>query len=338
MGLFKKNRIEEENEIVVRKKPIGIVVLLLVAILLTFWGVKVHKDYLYYKEIVVPITATITDIDEVDDDGDTDYKMYVSYSYNGVNVRNIHWKTLNNRTKSIGDQVTIMIAPNEPDYVFKGRTGLVFFCFALIVLAFVLQKFTSRLHLDKDIGNSDILQITEYMVADDLKPSFRMFVSKSMVFIGFALFIGYIFIPELFGLDSKKIGVFLIEIGTVILLTAWISIKKIPKKDYELYIDKCLKQWSEGSGDDETHYTRFENLGKVLGNHGIVGKRYYIVKNNRNKLCGIYDTQYWQPAVEDASLINGSKTVIKNLFTDIGIAILSSAIYVGVIYASIVKF
>jgi len=138
-------------------------------------------------------------------------------------------------------------------------------------------------------------------------------------------------------LNSQKIGIFLIGFGAVIFLSAWISIKRIPKKNYELYIDKCLKQWSEGSGDDETYYTRLETLGKVQGHHGIVGKRYYIVKNNRNELCGIYDTRYWQPSVEDASLINGTKTVIKNLFTDIGIAILSSSIYVGVIYAIIVK-
>lgn len=337
MGLFKKNRIEGENEIVVRKKPIGILILLVIAILLTGVGVKTHKDYLYYKEIVVPITATITDIDEVDDDGDTDYKMFVSYSYNGVNVRNVQWRTLNDKTKSIGDEVTIMIAPDEPDYVFKGRTGLVFFCFALVVLAIVLQLFTSRLHFDKNIGYGDILQITEYMVADDLKPWFRMFIANSMVFIGFSLFAGHIILPELFALDSQNIGAFLAEFGIIIVLTAWISIKRIPKKKYELYIDKCLKQWSEGSGDDETHYTRFETLGKVQGHHGIVGKRYYIVKNNRNKLCGIYDTRYWQPSVEDSSLINGTKTVIKNLFTDIGIAILSSSIYVGVIYAIIVK-
>lgn len=46
MGLFKKNRIEGESERVVRKKPIGILILIVIAILLTGLGVKVCKEYI----------------------------------------------------------------------------------------------------------------------------------------------------------------------------------------------------------------------------------------------------------------------------------------------------
>lgn len=74
---------------------VALVVLVAIAVAMGVFLMKplqASEHYLQVWKNPVTVTATVTDYDSYDDDGDTDYQSFISYDYNGVHYENIQYE------------------------------------------------------------------------------------------------------------------------------------------------------------------------------------------------------------------------------------------------------
>lgn len=329
MSNYKAAKIKKRENIAttIKSMSIAIAIFFAFAIFFSSLGITTYNEYQYYKINAVPVTAEITQIEEEDNEGTTDYKMYVSYEYNDTVVTNNHWKTLGNNHAPLGSEITIKIDPDNPVFIFKEDDGLTFFVLALAFLAIMYCVFTEmiRKKSKSKLGEKNIL--TDKMLANDLKPRFLVYLSKLMVFFFFGLTLGSFVMPEAFGTDTRITGFVFLVLSMLVIYFAFKQIASMPKKQYKMNINKCIRKWSEGSGEDETFYTTFDKFGTVKENHGILGNRYYIIEDHNGFLRQIYDVTHWYPQIEDPSLTYGSKSLTSALTTELLAGIVLVIIY-----------
>ena len=316
------------------KKIISVLLISLIAISIvagcTEIGIKKYKEYKYYKDNSVPVTATISKIEErTDSDDDTYYIGYVSYSYKEETFNDVYWKRVG--SNSLGDKVSILIGRDNPRYIFHGETGLYIFIIACCLLVIMLNLLTKIVH-KKIPDDTECYYITDGMVANDLKPKFTIFLSKSMLCIGTMFIIGNCLLSELFSITTKNVGITFFIFGVLFLFCSIFYINRISKTKYQLYIDKCVRKWSKNSGEDTDYYTTFSKLGTVNGDYGKEGNCYYMVVDHNGRLKNIYDVEFWKPSIDDNTLYNGGKIVLKNFIVDLFIMTISAFVYVGLIY------
>lgn len=80
-------------------------------------GVENRNKYYSTKDLVVPVSATVTEISVAD----SKYYIYIEYSYNGERIEDKQWKTTDTKDYDIGDVVEIKINPEYPPVNFLGR-------------------------------------------------------------------------------------------------------------------------------------------------------------------------------------------------------------------------
>lgn len=82
-----------------------------------------HYNRVYMKPVAV--TATVTYYDSYDNDGDTDYRSYVSYEVNGKKYTGIRYEDKGDKSKltPIGEQVKIEVSPEDPSVTMKALKG-----------------------------------------------------------------------------------------------------------------------------------------------------------------------------------------------------------------------
>ena len=311
---------------------VGLCVCLVLFALTFTWGTTDYYKFEKYKDTAVPVIGTVSKVKEVDDDGDTDYRVYVTYEYDGILYEDIKVATFDENNYHIGEKVQFNVAPDKPDFIFKWETGTFGSIVAILFLSIACCILTELIHKKTGSQFGDTKIITDTMIANDLKPKFGVFSSKILISISTSFVIGHYMLPNLFGEGTRNTGFVFGILALIIYILAIKSVLRIPEKEYKLDIHKCLKQWSEGSGDDTTYYTLFSNYPKVTGRYGIVGRNYYFVKNKHDRMCQLYDMEYWQPAVEDATLSQASRTIVKNLIFDFFLEIVMSGLYIAIIY------
>ncbi|MBE7036519.1 MAG: hypothetical protein E7403_04420 [Ruminococcaceae bacterium] len=332
MKMLRKEKSYENIGEGIQGMKIAIVALLFLSILATCGGLYTFKKFLNYKDTLVPVQATVSKIiKEVDDDGDTDYEVYVNYEYNGVKVENKKFKTFDSRILSVGDSVKISISSVNPHYIFLDDTGYFLFFIAAVILSVAVCISTELLH-KLPSKNSDENLITDEMVANDLKPDLMVYPAKILLFLGAVLVFGHVMLSDLFRTTSLSVGEMLVFIGVVLFILSLNSVKKMPSRKYTLNVHTCTKKWSEGSGEDEERFTKFSGMDKISGYYGVVGEKYYLVRTHKGKFCQLYSVSFWHPAIEDETLLAGSRKIIKNLILDAGITIVAVVLYVGILY------
>jgi hypothetical protein len=98
---------------------VALVVLVAIAVAMGVFLMKpiqASEHYLQVWKNPVTVTATVTDYDSYDDDGDTDYKSFISYDYNGVHYENIQYENRDDREDltPLGTQLSIMVSSKDP--------------------------------------------------------------------------------------------------------------------------------------------------------------------------------------------------------------------------------
>ena len=78
--------------------------------------IKEAEHYLQVYQNTVTVTATVTEHESYDDDGDRDYRSYISYDYNGVHYDNIRYENCGDREDltAVGTVVNVQVSPKDP--------------------------------------------------------------------------------------------------------------------------------------------------------------------------------------------------------------------------------
>ena len=91
------------------------------------WGVwemvRDHDEYRRLEDTAVQVTARIVRVKEHEVDDDTDYKLYITYTYQNRNYSNIYYKTVN-KARTVGEHVTIHVDPADPTCLRPDDPGL----------------------------------------------------------------------------------------------------------------------------------------------------------------------------------------------------------------------
>lgn len=98
---------------------IGVFAILFLSFICFSDGIEKRNEYYEYKDIVVPISATISDVYEIDEN---EYGIAVSYKYNNEIYEDVHWMRTKTKYK-VGDTVKIKVNPERPVYIFLEDNG-----------------------------------------------------------------------------------------------------------------------------------------------------------------------------------------------------------------------
>ncbi len=79
-------------------------------------GFSDAEQYLRVYQNPLVVTATVTEYEDYDDDGDTDYRSYVTYYVDGIRYSRIKYESADRKEQltPIGDQVVIEVNPEAP--------------------------------------------------------------------------------------------------------------------------------------------------------------------------------------------------------------------------------
>lgn len=78
--------------------------------------VRSAEHYLQIYQNPVTVTATVTEHESYDDDGDWDYRSYISYDYDGVHYDNIQYEDCGEQEDltAVGTVVNVQVSPKDP--------------------------------------------------------------------------------------------------------------------------------------------------------------------------------------------------------------------------------
>lgn len=97
----------------------GVFAILVLSFICFSDGIEKRNEYYEYKDIVVPVNATISDVYEIDEE---EYSIAVSYKYNNEIYEDVHWMRTKTKYK-MGDTVKIKVNPERPAYIFLEDNG-----------------------------------------------------------------------------------------------------------------------------------------------------------------------------------------------------------------------
>lgn len=137
----------------------------MMAVMVRFFVVKPIRAAEHYLQVwkkPVTVTATVTDYDSYDDDGDTDYRSYISYEYNGVRYQNLKYEAedTKNALTPVGTEVNIKISPEDPSVRIDqlkndGRGLYIGLGLCALILAFLYNSLQKRRLTKELIGTPD---------------------------------------------------------------------------------------------------------------------------------------------------------------------------------------
>lgn len=121
----------------------GIVAAVLVSMLFSMF-LKPLADIEHYRQVwqtPVTVTAVVSDHDSYDDEGDTDYRSYVTYTYNGIRYQNLPYedKDAEQDLTPLGTALSLQISPKDPARQIsdlKSRGQIVSFSTFFVFLSF----------------------------------------------------------------------------------------------------------------------------------------------------------------------------------------------------------
>lgn len=101
---------------------IALLVLVMLAVFgAMFWFMLIRpilsaEHYLQVYQNPVTVTATVTEHESYDDDGDWDYRSFISYDYNGTHYSNIQYEDCDDQENltAVGTVVNVQVSPKDP--------------------------------------------------------------------------------------------------------------------------------------------------------------------------------------------------------------------------------
>lgn len=311
------------------KKRVGNIIFLIVAITAVvvcvyYYGIRYYAEYMNHRDIVVPHNATVTNITEhTDSDSDDYYKFYVSYIYNETECENIYWKTEYSLKHNVGDIVEIRIDPDNPKYILNEATrGDVMIFVIIIAVAGLIYYWLDKFYNKRVDMSGEKKLITDKKVAFDLRPKFLTVAAMILICVAVGTVVLYFMLRELFSAAFLWWMAAAFIIGMIFQILAVYSISKMPDKKYSLNSLMCEKKWIDNDGDTTQYYVSFPGISKVDCNklnylQMCEGSYYYILQKQGGGVCAIYPISEWSLALEDRSLRNVYKTLIKKVWCNL---------------------
>ena len=95
------------------------------------------------KATAISTQATVTDIRINSDDTSTNYKIYISFTYEGYTRENAYWGIVDSPNElALGDELSVMIVPDHPPHLYQESGEQIFFgVFTFLLSLFLLLAF-----------------------------------------------------------------------------------------------------------------------------------------------------------------------------------------------------
>lgn len=120
-----------------KKGPVlFIIIMALILVPIFISSFFILKRCAYEKSVAIPATATVTEIRASSDETGTEYRIYVSFSYDGYTCENAYWGISDNFDR--GDTLTVMIVPEHPPYLYNEGDEQIFFAVFTILISLLL--------------------------------------------------------------------------------------------------------------------------------------------------------------------------------------------------------
>lgn len=314
---------------------IGIIVICVTCYSVYFFSIRNYAEYLNRKDTVVSQKAVVSRVYEGEDsDDDEYYDYYVTYEYEGKEYKDIYFTREYSDIYEKGAMLNIRIDSVDPAYIFHGKRGDAAFFIIFAIISVFMGAFENLFYYYKQRRDVQIREITDKMIAKDLRPKGLLIAAIAGICFGFSVLLGDKLMPELFGGIYIVWGVIFLIAGMVFQILALMFVKK--KRNYTFTSRVCQRKWIDDSDDENIkYYAKFDeliskDLTKVEYIEMCEGSVYYLVINHRGKICNIYPASIWRPAIEDRSLIEPKRVLIKEIWLNLCIAVAVMAGIVGI--------
>lgn len=311
---------------------IGIIVIGVICYSVYFFSIREYVEYMNRKDGVISQSAQITRIYEgTDSDDDEYYDYYVTYVYNGKKYENVYFDREYSEVYEKGTSLNIKIDSDEPSYIFHGERGDTAFFIIFGIISVFIGAFENLFYYYKQRRDVQIREITDKMIAKDLRPKGLLIAAIAGICFGSAVLVADKLMSELFGKVYIVWAVVIFIAGMVFQVLALLSVKK--KRKYTFNSRVCQRKWMDNSDDENIkYYAKFDeitsaDLTKAEYIEMCEGSIYYLVINHRGKICNIYPASIWRPAIEDRSLVEPKRILVKEIWINLCISV---AVMIGI--------
>ena len=272
-----------------------------------------YSEYIKHKDSIVEIQAEVSKIDkQVGSNGNSGYKIYIAYNYNGEHYGDIYHDTTGDEKKySIGDKIPLEISSVDPGYV-NTTTSDDYHIPMLAIGSMVLSILMTTL-IDKMNFYRRNYIINEKRIARDLKYKniYDASIPFMCVFVTFAS--SKLLLPEI------KLWDYVLPISLAIsaALLGYYTARTtaLSEKSYEIKKSKCLGLRVERVSDSSSnHYITFEGIGEmkrpnIIRDEIKKNEEYYLLFRGK-KAIAVYDAKKWSVNIDDTRFGACIKNVI----------------------------
>lgn len=295
-------------------------IVLLYPVKMMYQGIQEYRSYIYYADRVVPVTAKITDMQELQDsDNEEYYELYVSYKYEDIDINNAYWMTTYSDDYKKGDVITIKVDPDNPKHILEHyekienqlTLGLAFFSITICALSWLMMNCMKKKNNGKCI-------ITDVKICKNLM-TWVFYPMSFLLSYGVAIVTEVVYARDLV---NGSVGIISICLGLILFIYTLVNIITIPKRPYKLTLQKCINCYEKEYDDSDggTSRIRFADFSNVKGVRcdADVGIEYYLVQNHKDKVKGCYNKYLFDLKLEDKSLKKGTLLLVfRMIFTEL---------------------
>lgn len=238
----------------------GVFVVMFVALLVL--PIRDAEHYLQVWENPAVVTAVVTKHGSYDDDGDTDYASFVSYTYDGKVYRNMEYEDRDQEKDltPLGTEVSLAISPKDPEkqveQLRKNARSLYAGGIIIPLLLVLVYHFLLRKKLTKRCpGTPD----PDTLLHDIKIKIATRFFRTAMLLIAVAMGIFHWCYGLVLGKGVGGIALVCMVLWIPGLLRAIREYRQAEQGDYELSRDTLVEKKEISSADDSSYYLYYQN-------------------------------------------------------------------------------
>lgn len=220
-------------------------------------GVSEAEHYRRVWQDPVEVSATVSAHEAYDDEGDTDFYIYIDYTVDGVAYNHIRYNSVENKTQlpPIGDKIQIQASPedprvllkdlkNNPSLIFCGPMVIFLLTFACAELLMLLRSRYLPGQPDQETVVKD-LRIT--LLANGFRPLFLL-----IALYMFALCWRY---PMLYGDKTRGVGLICLAIWVILMVMLVKDLRKVHSGSFTIHRDLLVRKEESTDSDGDPTYT-----------------------------------------------------------------------------------
>lgn len=246
-----------------------------------------HYRRVYQNPLTV--TATVTRHASYDDDGDTDYRSYISYTANGVDYTNISFEDEDTKAEltAVGEQVIVEVSPEDPTALIselKSRGSMLIFTLPIcLILLTLLWGAGIKSRRSKTLrGTPD----RETIQKDALLTIYGRFSLP-----GWLLFcVGYLFLYWRYPTAVQTWVAFVAVASGVIWLwcvyAAIRDVKYVKNDAYKLHHDVLIRKEMKSGSDENIYKLYYKSAEKTWSR--VTSEKYYYAAKEGAAVLAVY--------------------------------------------------